>query len=123
MLRKNDEGVYTLSSWDNFKNLVCGFSTRAFGNMKPINIDQVEETKGDLVNFAGALGVSRPEFVRAEQVHGVEIAIVGEKDKGKVINGVDGLVTKTMSRYMPDRTLRSYSSLVTYWTWVLRSAV
>lgn len=44
------------------------------------------------------------KLVHAQQIHGSRIAVVGKKDWGQVIPGVDGLVTKTPGTALAVRT-------------------
>ena len=44
--------------------------------------------------FLRALGLTSQDIVMGEQVHGIRIATVHEKDKGKTLPGIDGLVSK-----------------------------
>lgn len=100
MLVRNDKGIYSLSSFNNFKNLVCGFSTVGFGNMKPTGASQKTETDKNRSNFFRALSLTDPDFVTAQQIHGNRIAVLNRNNKEKEIKGVDGLVTKERNLFL-----------------------
>jgi len=100
MLVRNDKGIYSLSSFNNFKNLVCGFSTVGFGNMKPAGASQKTETDKNRSNFFRALSLTDPDFVTAQQIHGNRIAVLNRNNKEKEIKGVDGLVTKERNLFL-----------------------
>jgi len=44
--------------------------------------------------FFDELGISKDDVVQGEQVHGIRIAVVTDGDKGKILSGTDGLVSK-----------------------------
>jgi len=93
MLRKNKNGVYTLTRLTPFKNLVCAFSTRDFGNMKPSSKGQVTEIEKNRRNFLKTLGLKNPNVVTAQQIHSNQVVLVGKNDSGKNVTGADGLIT------------------------------
>ncbi|OGY21656.1 MAG: hypothetical protein A2126_01925 [Candidatus Woykebacteria bacterium GWB1_45_5] len=100
MLAKNSQGVYTLSSFNNFKNLIHGFSTVKFGNMKPSSPGQIAETERNLTNFLKTLGLEDPGLVKVQQIHGSKIAVVDKKDVGKGIKEADGLITRNKGLFL-----------------------
>lgn len=93
MLRENN-GVYTLTSFSKIKNLVCGFSTVSFGNMKPFTEDQLPEVRVNQRRFLKRLGLEKPNIVTAEQIHGNRVGVVSRESSGKKIAGADGLITR-----------------------------
>ncbi len=70
-------------------HLVHGFSTRAFGDMRPSH----EGSKVLLDKFAEALQINPRKVVRMNQTHSANIAVVGKGDAGKVIADTDGILT------------------------------
>lgn len=44
--------------------------------------------------FFAALGITKNDMVVGEQVHGTRVAEVKDNDKGKVLSGIDGLISK-----------------------------
>lgn len=81
---KQIDGFYQLSSLVEQKDLVHSFSGRELGDMK------VEENKR---KFLELLGLDPKDLVLMKQIHGNKVKVVGDLDKGKVLEGVDGLVT------------------------------
>ena len=88
MLVKNNSGYYTFTSFSKLKDLVHGFSTRKFGDMR----FKVAGNEKNRENFFKVLGVKN-EVVVGEQVHGNKIAKVNENNLGNVVMGVDGFIT------------------------------
>lgn len=69
--------------------LIHGFSTRSFGNLK---VRKKLNSNENLDKFLSILGIEKNKLVMMEQVHGNKIELIGSNDKGKVIRGVDGLI-------------------------------
>lgn len=91
MLKKVKNGYYVLGKLVQQKRLIHGFSTRKFGNMF---VKKSIGESNDLEKFLEALGLKKKDLVMMEQVHGRKVLRVGEKEVGRVIRGVDGLVTE-----------------------------
>lgn len=79
-----------------------GFSTRLGGVSKGCwSTMNINTTRGDdpadiaqnRKRIAGAIGVREEDFTYTFQVHGTNVAVVEEKDRGKQFMGTDGLVT------------------------------
>jgi len=83
MLKKTEQGYYEFNKFKKFKGLVHGFSSRRFGDMRTKKLD----------NFLRVLNLQKKDLVLMGQVHGNKIKVVDEDDKGKVISGIDGMVT------------------------------
>jgi YfiH family protein len=66
-----------------FPNLIWDTSNRQLGDCRK-----------DSEKFLKSLKLAIKDLVLAEQVHGNKIRVVGIKDKGQTIDGVDGLITK-----------------------------
>ena len=88
MLRKTNKGFYTLTTLSNFKNLVHGFSTKDFGDVR----FKIAGTKKNREKLTKVLNIES-EFVGVAQKHGNKVMRVDERDLGKIIAGADGLVT------------------------------
>lgn len=80
MLKKTKKGYYVLEKFKSQAGLIHGFSTRRFG---------------DLDRFLMVLGLKKSNLVLMEQVHGNKIKVVNTNDKGRIIPGIDGMVTKS----------------------------
>jgi hypothetical protein len=83
-MKKNTSGIYQ-SRACNFSEIVHGFSTRQFGDMR-----EKEKRK----SFLLALGIQVESVVWQEQIHRDVIRVVGAIDRGTTISGVDGMVYK-----------------------------
>lgn len=90
MLLKNDKGVYFFEKFPQGTNLVHGFSTRAFGNMRP-NYPTAEESRRE---FAQALEIDPQRIVRMDQVHGTRFTWVTSADGGTDIAQTDSLLSR-----------------------------
>lgn len=78
------DGFYQLSGLAEQKDLVHSFSGRELGDMK---------AEGNKEKFLGLLNLDHKDLVLMKQIHGNKVKVVGDSDKGKVLEGVDGLVT------------------------------
>jgi len=79
---KRTQGIYQSSLFKS-PNIIHGFSTKKFGDMR-----NIEKRKA----FLSALHIQEESLVWQEQVHGDGIQIVTENDCRKIVHGVDGLV-------------------------------
>lgn len=68
--------------------IISGFSTKKFGDIYINNINSDSFAK-----FCNTLGIDKGNAVWMRQVHGNSVAIVSEKDKGKIIDSTDGLIS------------------------------
>jgi len=100
MLIKNNKGIYILSALSNFENLVHGFSTVEFGNMKVGKEGEKRKVEGNRKSFFKKLGIGETSVVTAEQIHGGKIALVSKKNSEEKIAGVDGLVTSDKGLFL-----------------------
>jgi hypothetical protein len=89
MLKKTKKGYWVLRKFAQQRNLIHAFSNRAFGDLRPLpsleknlNLDQFLET----------LGLKKKNLVLMEQVHRDKIKVVGKRDRGKVVPGLDGML-------------------------------
>jgi len=83
-----DNNVYRFRDF-NFKNLISGISTKAIGDLRR-NSPYFEK---NIDWFCNHLGINSDSIIRAEQVHSNKVKIVRPKDRGKIVKGVDGLLT------------------------------
>ncbi|PJC28033.1 peptidoglycan editing factor PgeF [Candidatus Shapirobacteria bacterium CG_4_9_14_0_2_um_filter_39_11] len=86
MFKKTQKGYYEFNKFKKFKGLIHGFSSRKFGDMR---------SNKKLDNFLHVLNLQKKNLVLMEQVHGDKVKVVDEDEKGKVIPGIDGMVTNT----------------------------
>lgn len=103
MLKKMEKGFYVLEKFSRFPELIHGFSTRDFGNMK-FGFGDNEAVIKNREKFAQAIGFDPERIVEAEQVHGAKTAIVGKSDFGKAIEGVDGLLASDKGVFLLIKT-------------------
>lgn len=90
MLKKTKKGFWVLEKFDQHPKITHGFSPKAMGNMNP------QQDKGVWRNieiFLNLVGFHSQDMVLAEQIHKNKVAVVGENEKGKIMAGVDGMVT------------------------------
>src|SRR3989344_2949826 len=88
MLVKNSRGYYTFTSFSRFKNVVHGFSTRKFGDMR----FKVSGNEGNREHLLKVLKAGQ-EYIFPQQVHDNKVARVGKQESKKIIPGVDGLIS------------------------------
>jgi len=85
MFKKNKADYYQFEELKKFPYLVHGFSTKAFGDCRK---------KENYQKFLEVVGVGVENLALAQQVHGNKIKIVKYQDRGEIIPGVDGLLTR-----------------------------
>ncbi len=108
LLRLSVNGL-VFYSFPSFHEVTCAFFTRLGGVSKPpFDSLNVGHTVGDNLNAVEenhrrifeALGISRSQIVTARQVHGLEVAVVDERHRGKVIPETDGLLTSSPGLFL-----------------------
>ncbi len=77
-----------------FTEIIHGVSTRKLGNMHHKFGDAATSERNRRA-FLEKLGLSTAGIVIPEIVHGTQVAVVGKDQLGKIMKGVDGLVTNT----------------------------
>jgi len=77
-----------------FAEVAHGVSTRRLGNMHHRFGDAAISERNRRA-FLGKLGLGTAGIVIPEIVHGTQVAVVGKDELGKIMKGVDGLVTNT----------------------------
>ena len=80
-MNKTTQGIYQSPLFDS-PSIIHGFSTKQYGDMR-----EKEKRK----TFLSAFHTQEESLVWQEQVHGGGIHVVTENDRGKIIQGVDGL--------------------------------
>ena len=90
MFKKTKKGYYLSKKLNQLPGTVHGFSTRHYGDCNPARGSQNQR---NIEQFLKDLGLKRANLVLMEQVHGNKVKVVTGADKGKIIPGVDGLVT------------------------------
>lgn len=106
------------SIFSNFPELICGVSSRHFGDMRFGKIPD-EEVKKNRASFCQELGIEPSEMVVPTLAHSVKIAAVGEKEKGAgafkketAIKNTDGLMTTEPGIYLMVTTADCLSILI-----------
>lgn len=122
MLQKDPKGFITLSIFSKFPELIHGFSTRGFGNMKifafPSWIEKLPDKNIQIAGkihgaspelrqilqnrfqFARALEIEADNFVFMEQKHKTVISKVFSHDSNTYIQDADGLITKEENLFL-----------------------
>lgn len=89
-------GILRFSTFSKIPNLVHGFSTRSFGNMRQNN----PQAEYSVRNFFSHLGIIPEERVLMNQVGGNTVQWVGRDDQGNVIDTTDGLLTEEKNVFL-----------------------
>jgi len=89
MLKKSKKGYWFLPGFKK-DDLIHGFSSRKFGTMM---VKKTLSGNRNLEKFLKLFGINNKDLVMMEQVHKDRIRFVQNGDGGKVIAGVDGLVS------------------------------
>lgn len=107
---QNSESLLRLTNWEKVHpSLQVGFTTRQGGISKPpfhsFNLGlHVPDSEQDVINnrklLAGKIGVPLKKWVSGDQIHGTNIKLINEEDKGKgsisygeSLSNIDGLIT------------------------------
>lgn len=85
MIQKHANHTYTSSLLATL-GIRHGYSTRWFGDLRR------DENRD---RFLTTAGMKRSDLVVGQQVHGIQVALVKDADKGNILSGLDGLVTTT----------------------------
>lgn len=91
MLKKNIQGYYHLPELTKYPHLFHAISGRHFGNL---GYGDKFESNANIKKFLKTLGKKETDLVLADQPHGNRLKIVSRAESGKVVSGVDGLVTR-----------------------------
>lgn len=91
MLKKTSRGYYTLPALANRSGIFHAISGRHFGNLG-YDLDFTQNDR--IIKFLEALDKKEVDLVVPEQIHGNRLKVVTRSDGGKVIPGIDGLVTR-----------------------------
>lgn len=92
--------IIKFKSFDKFSWLVHGISTKIYGNLKLKNNWEFISIDNNLDNFCKDLSIPPKDLVMMKQIHGSRVEEVEKKDKGKIIDNVDGLITKETGVYL-----------------------
>lgn len=94
--------VYRLKTFAKIPRLIYGFSTRKLGDMT----DNKNRKR-----FLETLQIDYQDIVSMNQVHGNTVAWAGRKDRGLVMEGTDGLITREKSVFLLARVADCLSIL------------
>lgn len=89
MLKKTAKDYYVLEKFAQQTGVIHGFSTRKFGNM---SVKKSLKENKNLNQFLNPFGKSVNDLIMMEQIHGNQVKVVNEKDRGRVLPGIDGMV-------------------------------
>lgn len=85
------KGKITSRLFSHYPEIVFGFSTKKDGDMSWK--DGSPKTRQNRELFFKKLGINSKNVISTHQPHGNRVEIVSAKEKGKKIEGVDGLIT------------------------------
>lgn len=90
-----------------FPELVHGFSTKEYGNMKLKSVFNIKQTIKNREKFCADLKISIDELVNVDLAHAKNIAIVGQSERGRgakdvasLISETDGLITNEKNLFL-----------------------
>ena len=90
MFKEPKDGYYLSSKLSRSGDLIHGFATKKFGDLRanysPANYKKTQ-------NFLKLLGLKAENLILMQQVHGCRSLLVEHHQKGKVIPGIDGMIT------------------------------
>jgi YfiH family protein len=91
---KNNNDIYQFSSFLKFPELIHGFSSRSFGDMR---LTPNEEARNE---YASALEINPSQIVRMKQVHSSHVEQIGILDGGSEIPDTDGMVSDARNIFL-----------------------
>lgn len=86
------DAVLRFENFSVYPEIIHGFSTKNMGDMNPGSGENVWQNIGKFLNL---LGAKRKNLILAEQIHQDRAVVVGERERGKIVKGVDGMATGT----------------------------
>lgn len=78
-----------------FPELIHGFSTKEYGNIKLKSDFNIEQTIKNREKFCADLGISVDELININLAHTANIAVVGQSEKGRGAKDAESLIFKT----------------------------
>jgi len=90
MLKKVKPGYYFLEKFAGRKNLIHGFSTRPWGDMR---VKKSLRENQNLDRFLGLFAQKTQNLVMMNQVHRDRVQVVGQKDRGRILPRTDGIIS------------------------------
>lgn len=91
MLKKDKKGIFAFEDLKKESAILHGFSSKKFKDCNPLRTPK--ENWPNVEKFLKTLGLRKKSLVLAEQVHGNLVLKVSLKDRGKIVPGVDALLT------------------------------
>lgn len=88
---------YQLLHFQNFPQFIHGFSTKSQG---PFTTQDFVSRNLRLQNFLSYFQIKINDCVMMQQIHGTHIALVGQREKGRVIPQTDGLITQEANVFL-----------------------
>lgn len=98
MLKTNTDHC-SFSLFDQFKGLHLSFSLKTAGDLR-VQLP----TESPFQEYVQQMGISADDVVLMNQVHEATVVDVDQTDRGSLILGVDGLVTKEKNLFLGVRT-------------------
>ena len=96
MLKKNEQGVYRFELFSQFPEVLHGFSSVQFGDMRPSH----NASQQSLQTFLHALHIEPKKLVVMNQVHSSNVAWVDISDGGLTVQQTDSLLTKKANLFL-----------------------
>jgi len=88
MLKSNYQNFYISTKLAEFSDLIHGFSTREFGDMR-----LATNNSHNRQHFAQELKVCSSQFVYLDQIYDSQVGVASLSDAGSKMQGTDGLIT------------------------------
>lgn len=93
--------IYNFDLFKKYSDLLTAFSQKNDGPMKLTdNSELAEKITPNRNNYFLKNNIDPAKVVSAEIVHGSKVAIVDEKDCGKIISGTDGLLSREKNLFL-----------------------
>ncbi|KKU52168.1 MAG: hypothetical protein A3F26_02535 [Candidatus Ryanbacteria bacterium RIFCSPHIGHO2_12_FULL_47_12b] len=89
------------SHFDKHPVLRYGFSEKSDGSMwLGLSEQEIARTAANRTKFFAKVGIPAERVVAARLAHGTQVAVIEEKDSGRVVDETDGLVTSTQNLFL-----------------------
>lgn len=113
-----EEGITKFAIFANFPELICGISSRSFGDMK-FGVVSDEQVVKNREHFFSKIGIDIKSVVVPHQIHSSNILSVGRANRGKGsvnsnlrISKTDGLITADKGVFLLVTTADCFSILI-----------
>lgn len=83
-----------------YSELICGLSTKVFGNLRSLNKLDKSEAAANQKKFAKILGFKTSQLAIAGLEHGANVCLVKKEEAGKIFKNCDAILTNNKGVFL-----------------------